>query len=120
MAATTCKITWITYLLKDLGVTVNTLIPLFCDNKVVLHITANPVFHERTKHLEIDCHIVRDKYKEGLIQPTFVVSKQQIADLFTKSLPGASFLHLWPKLGLIIMNPSPTCEGDAKIVESVG
>ncbi|KAK4400359.1 Retrovirus-related Pol polyprotein from transposon RE2 [Sesamum angolense] len=111
MAATTCEITWVTNLLQDLGVRIDTPVPFFCDNKAALHITANPVFHERTKHLEIDCHVVRDKYKEGLIQPTYIISKQQIADIFTKSLPGTSFLHLRSKLGLIVLHPRPTCGG---------
>ncbi|KAK4386183.1 Retrovirus-related Pol polyprotein from transposon RE2 [Sesamum angolense] len=108
MAATTCEITWVTNLLQDLGVRIDTPVPFFCDNKAALHITANPVFHERTKHLEIDCHVVRDKYKEGLIQPR---NKQQIVDIFTKSLPGTSFLHLRSKLGLIVLHPRPTCGG---------
>ncbi|KAL0396039.1 UNVERIFIED_CONTAM: Retrovirus-related Pol polyprotein from transposon RE1 [Sesamum calycinum] len=64
MAATTCEITWVTNVLQDLGVRIDTPVPFFCDNKAALHITANPVFHERTKHVEIDCHVVRDKYKE--------------------------------------------------------
>ncbi|KAL0355837.1 UNVERIFIED_CONTAM: Copia protein [Sesamum radiatum] len=115
MTSTTCEITWITYLLQDLGVKIDTPVPFFCDNKAALHITANPVFHERTKHLEIDCHVVRDKYKEGLIQPTYVVSKQQVADIFTKPLPGVSFLHLCSKLGLVILHPRPTCGGAAKV-----
>ncbi|KAL0423852.1 UNVERIFIED_CONTAM: putative mitochondrial protein [Sesamum radiatum] len=76
MAATTCEITWVTNVLQDLGVRIDTPVPFFCDNKAALHITANPVFHERTKHVEIDCHVVRDKYKEGLIQPTYIISKQ--------------------------------------------
>ncbi|KAL0439959.1 UNVERIFIED_CONTAM: Retrovirus-related Pol polyprotein from transposon RE2 [Sesamum latifolium] len=111
MASTTCEITWITYLLQALGVKIDTPVPFFCDNKAVLHITANPVFHERTEHLEIDWHVVRDKYKEGLIQHTYVVSKQQVVDIFTKPLPSVSFLHLCSKLVLIILHPRPTCGG---------
>ncbi|KAL0457920.1 UNVERIFIED_CONTAM: Retrovirus-related Pol polyprotein from transposon RE1 [Sesamum latifolium] len=104
MATTICEITWVVYILKDLGVEVPVPVPFFCDNKMALHITTNPVFHERTKHLEIDCHIVRDKYKEGLILPTYLVSKQQIADLFTKPLSGVPCLHLRAKLVLIVLN----------------
>ncbi|XP_057986074.1 uncharacterized mitochondrial protein AtMg00810-like [Hevea brasiliensis] len=56
MAATVCELLWITYVLRDLQVSVMLPIPLYCDNKAALHIASNPVFHERTKHLEIDCH----------------------------------------------------------------
>ncbi|KAL2251379.1 UNVERIFIED_CONTAM: Retrovirus-related Pol polyprotein from transposon RE1 [Sesamum indicum] len=115
MAATTCEVTWLIYILKNMGVEVKTPIPFYCDNKAALHITANPVFHERTKNLEIDCHIVRNKYKEGIIQPTYVVSKQQIADLFTKPLCGNSFLYLKSKLYLLNLHPSLTCEGGDEI-----
>ncbi|XP_031277267.1 uncharacterized protein LOC116135691 [Pistacia vera] len=68
MAKTTCEITWILGLLRDLNLQVKTPIKLYCDNKVANDIAANPVFHERTKHIEIDCHFIRDKIQEGMIK----------------------------------------------------
>ncbi|XP_020555142.1 uncharacterized protein LOC110013301 [Sesamum indicum] len=53
MASTTCEVVWLIYLLQTFGIKVQLPVPFFCDNKAVIHITVNPVFHERTKHLEI-------------------------------------------------------------------
>ncbi|KAL0325487.1 UNVERIFIED_CONTAM: Retrovirus-related Pol polyprotein from transposon RE1 [Sesamum radiatum] len=69
MATTVCELLWITYILKDFQVPLTTPVPFWCDNQAALHITANPVFHERTKHLDIDCHIVRINIKRGLFLP---------------------------------------------------
>ncbi|KAL0438755.1 UNVERIFIED_CONTAM: Retrovirus-related Pol polyprotein from transposon RE2 [Sesamum latifolium] len=120
MGATVCELLWITYLLRDFGIKPHTPIPLFCDNKAALHITANPVFHERTKHLDIDCHIVRDQYKLGLIDPSFVRSKDQVANVFTKGLPAVSFLSLLSKLALFSLAPSPPCGGSVEVLNDDG
>ncbi|KAL0412450.1 UNVERIFIED_CONTAM: hypothetical protein Sradi_1446700 [Sesamum radiatum] len=111
MGTAVCELSWIVYLLGDFGVRVPTPIPFLCDNKAALHIVANPVFHERTKHLEIDCHLVRDKFREGPIAPSHVSSRDQLADIFTKPLVGPLFLPLVSKLALIDLDASPAWGG---------
>ncbi|XP_020549864.1 uncharacterized protein LOC110012096 [Sesamum indicum] len=74
LAATVCKLRWLSYILTDLGVSTSLPIELFCDNKATLHILANPIFHERRKHIELDCYLVRDAYKEGFVAPSFIQS----------------------------------------------
>lgn len=86
MASAVSETQWLTYLLNDFHVSYHQPIDLWYDNKAALHIAANPVFHERTKHLEIDCHVVREKYQQGSVLPPYVASHSQIADVVTKSL----------------------------------
>ncbi|KAI4351296.1 hypothetical protein L6164_005672 [Bauhinia variegata] len=59
LASTSCEIQWLHYMLKDFGVTPTTT-TFYCDNKSAIYLAHNAVFHERTKHIEIDCHIVRE------------------------------------------------------------
>ena len=59
MAQSVCKIMWIRQLLMEVGI--KTSVPAWCDNQVAIHIISNPIFHERTKHIEIDCHFIREK-----------------------------------------------------------
>lgn len=83
MAKTTCKITWVFGLLGDLKVQVRGPVHLYCDNKVANDIATNPVFHERMKHIEINCHFVREKNQEGIIKTMHIGTAEQPADIFT-------------------------------------
>ncbi|KAL0301884.1 UNVERIFIED_CONTAM: Retrovirus-related Pol polyprotein from transposon RE2 [Sesamum radiatum] len=87
MVSTVSELLWISYLLRDFQLSIQQPIPFWCDNKAALHITANPLFHERTQHLDIDCHLVRDQFKAGFISPTHIAGPHQPADLFTKAVP---------------------------------
>ena len=73
MAVTTYEITWILALLKDLEVFHPKPTMLFCDNQVAIYIGENPMFHERTKHIEINCHLVKDKVQDKVIRLFFTL-----------------------------------------------
>ena len=94
------ELAWLTRLLHELKVPTITPIPLKCDNQAAVYIAKNPVFHERTKHIEIDCHYVREQLQNGLINIQHVPSKQQLADVFTKSLSGPQHQYQISKLGI--------------------
>ncbi|GAA0172130.1 transmembrane signal receptor [Lithospermum erythrorhizon] len=70
-----CELKWLAYILSDVEVKVELPIRLYCDNNSAIAMIENPVFHERTKHIELDCHFIRDHYKSGFVKPTFVSTK---------------------------------------------
>lgn len=75
MAHTACEMMWVKFLLQKMGFSCNKPMRMFCDNQTAaMYIPKNPVFHERTKHIEIDCHFIRDLVKRKHIAPVYVRS----------------------------------------------
>ncbi|CAH9114360.1 unnamed protein product, partial [Cuscuta europaea] len=88
MAQSACEIIWINHLLSEIGLKTPMPAKLWCDNQAAIHIANNPVFHERTKRIEVDCHFVREKIQQGLISTGYVKTGEQLGDLFIKALNG--------------------------------
>nr|XP_016433879.1 PREDICTED: uncharacterized mitochondrial protein AtMg00810-like [Nicotiana tabacum] len=101
MAAATAKIIWLLGLFKELGVKITQPVTILSDSKSTIQIVANPILHKQTKHIEIHCHFIRDKIKEGVVQAIHVNTKEQQADLLTKGLGTAQHVHLLDKLGVL-------------------
>ncbi|KAL8091510.1 hypothetical protein AgCh_033943 [Apium graveolens] len=94
MADTCCEIIWLVAILKDFQIHPPLPIPFHCDSKSAIYIASNPVYHERTKHIEIDCHLVRAQFDNGLLVPTHISTNSQPAHMFTKALGAATLNHL--------------------------
>nr|CAN80924.1 hypothetical protein VITISV_003442 [Vitis vinifera] len=99
MTLATCELIWLRHLLRELRFGKDEQMKLICDNQAALHIASNPVFHERTKHIEVDCHFIREKITSGYVATSFVNSNDQLADIFTKSLRGPRIKYICNKLG---------------------
>ena len=101
MAQSVCEIMWLHQLLMEVGI--KTVVPakLWCDNQAALHIASSPVFHKRTKHIEIDYHFVREKIQLCLISTGYMKTEEQLGDIFTKTLSGDRVSYLCNKLCMI-------------------
>ena len=105
MAIAVCEVIWLLYLLSDIQVK---------HPQAALHIAANPVFHVRTKHIEIDCHLVMYKVLEGFIRMLHVKTNSQIANLLTKALNAHQFSFLVSKLNMVNIHAPLPLEGVCK------
>ena len=101
MLQSVCEIMWLYQLSMEVNIETPVPSKLWCDNQVALHIACNLVFHEQTKHIEIDCHFVREKIQLGLISTRYVKTEEQLGDIFTKAISGNRVSYLCNKLGMI-------------------
>ncbi|KAK3041977.1 hypothetical protein RJ639_002285 [Escallonia herrerae] len=101
IALSICEGMWLKRLLEELKITCEGSIKVFCDNQASINIAKNHVHHDRTKHVEIDRHFIREKIEGGIIQMVYTPSSHQTADILTKALPKGNFDNLNSKLGMI-------------------
>ncbi|XP_004515732.1 uncharacterized protein [Cicer arietinum] len=106
LAQATCEAQWLLFLLCDLHIIHPKPVVIYCDNKSALHIASNPIFHEQTKHIEMDCHVVRDKIQAGILHLMPISIADQTTDLFTKALHPFPCFRLLFKLGMLDIHSS--------------
>ena len=92
---------WLNNLLLELSFRQPGHIPMFCNNEYAIYIAQNSVFHERTKHIEVNYHLVKDAWTKQVISLPFTPSSKQSADLLTKAASPKLFSVLCSKLGII-------------------
>uniref|UniRef100_A0A2N9J617 Integrase catalytic domain-containing protein n=1 Tax=Fagus sylvatica TaxID=28930 RepID=A0A2N9J617_FAGSY len=102
LATASAEVCWLRTLLKDLGIYLSQPPILWCDNVSALAIASNPVFHARTKHIEVDFHFIRERVLRKDLVVKFVSTIDQLADIFTKSLPTQRFLDLQRNLSVSV------------------
>ncbi|RVW61892.1 Retrovirus-related Pol polyprotein from transposon TNT 1-94 [Vitis vinifera] len=101
MAQGICEGIWLNRLLEELRVPLKHPMVLYCDNQAAISIAKNPVHHDRTKHVEIDRHFIKEKIEEGVFKVSYTPTNCQTADILTKALARVNFEDLTEKLGMI-------------------
>ena len=101
MAHGICEGIWLKRLLEELQLAPHGPMKLMCDNQAAISIAKNPVHHDRTKHVEIDRHFIKEKIEQKIIEVDYIPTRQQIADIMTKAVPRTQFDILLSKLGMI-------------------
>ena len=99
MANAASEVVSLPNLLPSLGFAVSPAL-MHCNNQAALHIAANPVFHERTKHIKVNCHFVQENLISGAVTTCHTPTIEQLVDIFTKALRQLQFHYLLSKLGV--------------------
>jgi hypothetical protein len=91
IADATAELIWLLVLLREIGITLSRPPTLWCDNIGATYLSANPIFHRRSKHVEVDYHFVRERVSTRQLDVWVISTKDQIANIMTKPLPMTSF-----------------------------
>jgi histone deacetylase 1/2 len=105
LAKCSCEAIWIRRLLQELKILDNKPTILYCDNQSSIKLSYNPVFHEKSKHFEIDYHFTRQKVENNIIRVEYISSQEQPADLLTKPLGRIKFEECRKRLNLHYFHP---------------
>jgi hypothetical protein len=105
LADTTSELLALRWLLEDMGLIHSSSTIIHCDNRSAIQIAHNDIFHERTKHIEIDCHLVCHHLSAGILHLLPVSSSDQTADISTKTFPLGRFCDLVSKLKMASARP---------------
>ncbi len=97
----TTEVIWLQSLLRELGISTPHPPILWCDNMGAIYLSSNPIFHARTKHIELDYHFARERVATGQLQIKFISTADQIGDIFTKPLLTDQLLFLHSNLRLL-------------------
>ena len=100
MAHTSCELLCMRHLLKELCFEVKLPMSMYCDNQAAIHIALKMIFHLRSKHIEVNCHLIQEQVEKGIIATPFVSTRAHLADMFTKFLFKSRLESLCNKLGL--------------------
>lgn len=104
IADATAELVWIKALLSDLGLPLSETPKVWSDNTSAVAMSANPVFHAKTKHVDLDLHFVREKVMNGELHVNHIPANAQVADLLTKPLTYSAFSQLREKLNVLSLN----------------
>ncbi|KAL6980807.1 hypothetical protein U1Q18_052677 [Sarracenia purpurea var. burkii] len=107
LAHTTAELLWLQQIFSDLTISLPSSPLVLCDNISAIALASNPVFHARTKHIEVDYHFIHEKVLSKQIAVQYISSDNQLTDLFTKALPRIRFQSLASKLMPNSCSPLP-------------
>lgn len=108
LASIAAELSWLCMLLKELKIPLHDTPTVWCDNLFAISHAANPVFHVRMKHIELDYNLIREKVLQKQIRVHYIASEDQHADMFTKSLSSSGFISCRTKLQVL---PVPALKG---------
>ena len=94
------EILWLRKLMTELDLRPALPCRLFCDNKAAISISENPVQHDRTKHVEVDRHFIKENIEAKVVEMPYVKSEDQLADILTKAVNSKSFQEVLCKLSI--------------------